>query len=396
MLFVNQYFGRYGRLIILIQLRVLSHMMRPEVKSLTTACISWRLAPLGIDDRLLSHTSCTPHAEKIVEIIPKHGSHVRSMGLEISNTWWTKPEDAIEAEQQDSESKSTECLTPHTATEIVSHCPSITDLQISCPTRKYGTPEEFYLEAFQTRLRLLARRLGNLRQFTLEQFYGSSIYTRCLLEFLKSFPLLKSLSFSWMKCRSPAQGAGFLKSLTQIQQLTHLSLSYIDPHFALWDAGTGLPNLISLELTYTYHGSIRPDQAGSFINTFAPNITSLRLDLASYYNSEDSRPSHLFVLPALTNLKVQHFHRCDFFLSFSGCANLRKFNYINIEASRYPTFSKFIIGSAANFPHLESISIRISSFRPSDDDLLADREALHNFCFRREISLEISLNELFI
>ncbi|EGF99135.1 uncharacterized protein MELLADRAFT_94860 [Melampsora larici-populina 98AG31] len=308
------------------------------------------------------------------EILPKHGSYVKTVYAELREEWFERPPKPLSIKQaikhtdrrqhapgsgieeakesDDDEDIYTDNfsvslthrrhqheptslgLCPENLVRVLSYCEKLTTLELICPDTERNYPNSGEVRNLSYNLTSLFSELGNLQHLKLSGPYNSSIQAECIYKPLTQLPLLESLDLACVAVEDRRKLGSLATSLHSLKKLRCLVMDEVDALNSSWGCQEGPPHLDSLMITDCTH--LRFAKTPVFVSSWAPHLTHLELrfvepydDLSqedlSRFNPKRNRVS----LPALTHLTIWPHSGCHYIHCFSDCKELRQltFNY---------------------------------------------------------------------
>lgn len=332
--------------------------------------------------------------------LPKNGGYVLSISLRSSEKWFisssnssSSGEVASNTDQSRRGLERLERFSPDDVSKILAYCPNLHELKV-CFERTTHCPQS--LDTFDTHLRSLALRLGQLRNLRQLDFYfprGLFVPAQTIASMLREIPLLKSLELAeppFLPNKEESEvvarnGVNILgRAISSLKQLSRLHLTYMTCYNASWPP---CPTLKDLKIFHCR--DLRPCDAPRFINVFAPNLCQLELRFLVKTSEETtiSKPPHIFQLPYLVFCDLTQSNPEEYQLihCLKDCINLRRIHYKGPAWKKTSSFVELI----ASWPDLKElfISSRDSSAWKNHKDVA---NQLETFCCGRDIKLVLS------
>lgn len=248
-----------------------------------------------------------------------------------------------------------ENISPHNTVTIISHCPNVKFLSLSCLIHNLIWSDEIAMYASQ-----LASIVSGLKK--VEELELCSRSGEIALELVKVFPLLKTLTFNDVNGSMTRNVATmFGGALSQLNHLTTLNLYNCNRIDDSWSGWSGLQKLTNLRIHKCYH--FQPVQAVRALNKFPgrENITHLHLAFEEPETEESLEilDEQLFHLPALVELDLHEFPLQDVLPCFRNCSTVRHLTYRDFPVQKWRALRNFF--RTSTWPMLKNIKIELQA-----------------------------------
>lgn len=345
-------------------------------------------------------------------LLKKHGSLVRSMALQLSVEWFEEQavvhgQDVydntivppINLAREKLATRPPQSLGPQTVSAVLSLCPKVHSLSLTCPHRPDVQHVSRHSINLQAQLVKLISSFARLQHLEIECRKSCRVHEDTICHVIKNLPLLESLYCSSI-VRGTATEAGpvFVKHLAELPRLTRLQLvnvACVDDNLR---SCSGLMNLVELEIIFCINLTIT--QAPKAISTFAPNLTRLELRLvetegkpSTFWENQDSFDPmiHCFDLPALTTLRISNDSKYELFGSFKNSHRLRWLNYTGLRPPQWPVFAQLVYASTWPVLRYMKLECPIRFYGEAlGAGIYACEEELIQYCRRARIQLRLS------
>lgn len=264
------------------------------------------------------------------------------------------------------------------------------------------TQENAELAGLLDRIKRMVHKfnLPNLRHLSLKNTSTGRIPEDCVSDIIKELPLLESLSCNrLMRSRmEPSDSAHPFKwHLAQLSRLSKLELSQCDNIDETWALESWPRTITSLRLVQCNRLTL--GQAFKLIESFAPNLKQLELDLAirSLPSAPHSAPPSFppIKLPELTSFSINgQQESCNPLTSFLESKRLRHLEYMSCPQDLVGTLCQLVC--ASTWPHLTTVHLDHEKWdTDSNWDMWLDLERMRTFCEERNIGIKVENFETF-
>ncbi|EGG12335.1 uncharacterized protein MELLADRAFT_76514 [Melampsora larici-populina 98AG31] len=381
------------------------------------------------------------------ELLPKHGPHVQSITIRLTEQWFEIPPKPIsikhssgkgnlnhyslrerkikfieqdkdfwdvpiinsdnlavsayllphDLDHVDFKRQKSHGLSPQNVIKVISQCSQLSTLRIRSPDAGFASPDPIEMWILRNNLTSLLSDLKQLRHLQISGPWLSSILAGCIIEPIKVLPLLESLECSKVSVERPVEVDSLATCLKNSVNLKRLALHDVDVIDGSWGCHEGPPQLINLSLRDC--ANLWLSNTPWLISTWAPGLTHLELKFDEPWNahfrplqedlSEFEPRHHQFDLPSLTHLTIWRHSSCDYFHCFKDSKTIEVLKVYHLLPEDHITFIDFILGDP--FPKLKLLSLLVPETRfPLDPESSERVLPLEAFCKSKGISFHLS------